>query len=154
MKNKSETKKRIRRERWRIALLTVGGFLASVAPPATLLLLRWDRYTAIPAGGVRLTVGGILIAAMLLLKVMGKLKLPSRMTVMAIALILSYLLEALLSDLSLVLWAALIGEALDALVSSPLLSRARARLERLEQADVTAVAMESLLHSNQGRKDQ
>ena len=147
----SETKKRTRRERWRIVLLTVGGALASILPLALLLFSRWDRYTAIPAGGVRLTVGGGLIAVMLVLKVMGKLKLPSRLSVMLVSLVLTYLLEALLSDLSLVLWAAIIGEALDTLLLAPLLRRARERLSRLQQADVTAEAMASLFNSFQGR---
>ena len=154
MKTVNETKRKARRERLRIALLTVGGFLFSVLPLASLLLLRWERYTALPAGGVRLSVGGIFIALLLLLKVMGKLKLPSRLTVMTVALILAYLLEALLCDLTLVLWAALIGEALDTLVFSPLLTRARARLSRLTQADATADALASALNFAQGRKDK
>lgn len=140
----------LRRERVRLALFSLGGFLSAFLPLATLLLLRWERYTAVPAGGVRLTLGGLVIALLLLLGVLGKLKLPSRPTVLAVALALSYLLEAVLAELSLILWVALFGEALDAFLFTPLIRRSRARIERLATANATADAVGELLKMHTG----
>ena len=135
----------LKREKRRVVLLSIGGFFASSAPLAVLLILRWERYVSVPAGGLRLCLGGGIIALLLLLKVLGRLHLPSRITLMAVALTMTYLLEAVLSDLSLILWAALIGEALDAFLFSPMLKRARERVAQLRGADATAGAVEELL---------
>ncbi len=147
------TKKELCRERRRLILLSVGGFLASILPLALLLALRWEKYTAVPGGAVRLCFGGGVIAVLILLKVLGKLKLPSRLTVMVTALVLVYLLEALLFDVTLILWMAILGETLDTFLFSPFLRRTRARMERLRQADVTAGAVEELLKTYVGGRE-
>lgn len=147
---RTKTAASIRREKRRVILLSVLGFLATLLPLLSLLLLRWERYTAVSGGALRLCLGGGVIALLMLLKVMGKLKLPSRLTVFALSLVLVYLLEALIADLSLILWMAMLGEALDAFLFAPLLRRARERLGRLRQADVTADAVEELLKNYRG----
>lgn len=152
---KRDVRSSLRRARLSVALCTVGGFLASILPLATLLVLRWERYTALPAGGVRLTAGGILVAILLLLSLLGKLRIPSRLTLTAIALALVYLLEGILPELSLILWVLLGGTAVETLVFSPLLRRARARRDRLAQSDATAGAVEELLKKYVGgNKDE
>ena len=137
----------------RLGVLYVLSFLATTLPLAVLFLSRIDRYIAVPAGGVRLAVGGGLIAVLLALKVLGKLRMPSRLTAFAVALLLCYLLEAVLSDLSLILWAALIGEVLDAWILSPWVKRTRDRLARARQASDTADAIGEVLrkYAREGR---
>ena len=137
--------KRILRERVRRTLLLTGGFLASVLPLAVLFVLRWDRYTALPGGALRLTLGGGMILILLLLKVLGMIRLPSRLTVMVITLVMVYLLKGLLDDLTVILWAAILGEAVDTVIFSPLARAAEARLVRLRQADVTACAVREMM---------
>ena len=140
-----------RRESRRVFFLSVGGFLSTFLPPALLLLLRWEDYTRVPAGGVRLTVGGLLLAGLLLCRVLGRMPHLSRVTVLALALTLVYLLEGILSELPLILWVTLAGEAVDALVFSPLLKRARERRAMLAQSEMTADAVRAAIGNAEGR---
>ena len=129
----------------RLGVLYVLSFLATTLPLGVLFLSRIDRYVAVPAGGVRLALGGGLVALFLCLKVLGKLRMPSRLTFFAVSLLLCYLLEAVLTDLSLLLWAALIGEVIDAWLLSPWVKRTRERLSRTRQANDTADAIGEVL---------
>ena len=125
--------------------LCVGGFLSSILPLLVLMALKWEDYTDIPGGAVRLCFGGVAVAALVAMKVIGKIKLPSRLTVMVIALLLVYLLEALLADLALILWVAIIGEAVDAFLFAPFAKRMREKISIAKQADATADRVEELL---------
>ncbi len=145
-KAKEKDKKTLlRSEKRKLFFLCAGGFLASILPLVALLILRWEEYTAVPGGAVRLCFGGAAIAALIAMKVLGKLKLPSRLTVMVIALVLVYLLEAMISDLTLILWTAILGEALDTFLFSPFAKRTRERIAIEKQADATADKVEELL---------
>lgn len=130
--------------RTKLFFLCMGGFLASTVPLLSLLVIKWEEYTAIPGGAVRLCFGGAAIVALIVLKVAGKIKLPSRLTVMAIGLVLVYLLEALLADLTLILWVALIGEAVDSFLFAPFAKRSREKIKIAKQADATADRIEEL----------
>ena len=140
-----DAKKTLRRARLCVRLLTAGSFLSATLPLSVLFVLRWESYTAIPAGGVRLAAGGVLIAVLLFLAVLGKLRIPSRLTLTAAALCLTYLLEGVLPELSLILWVMLGGMAVETFVFSPMLRRARERLAILGQSDATADAVGELL---------
>lgn len=145
---KSQNKRNptLRGERTKLFFLTFFGFLFSILPLAILFALRWEEYvTAVPGGAIRLSLGGGMIAVLILLKVLGKLKLPSRLCVMVIALAAVYLLEALLADMSLILWMAIIGEAVDTFLFAPFVRRTRERISVMKQADATADRVEELL---------
>lgn len=142
----NEKKKTVAREKAKLFFLTLGGFVFSVLPLAILLAVKWEEYvTAVPGGAIRLSLGGGMIAVLILLKVLGKLKLPSRLCVMVIALAAVYLLEAVLADMSLILWMAIIGEATDAFLFAPFARRVRERIGVMKQADATADKVEELL---------
>ena len=147
VKSEKEAKRTsIKKEKTKLFFLVVGGFLASVVPLLVLLAIKWEEYvTSVPGGAVRLSLGGGMIVALILLKVLGKLKLPSRLCVMVIALCMVYLLEALLRDLSLVLWVATAGEAVDAFLFAPFARRVRERITIAKQADATADRVEEML---------
>lgn len=133
-------------ERTKLFFLTLFGFLFSILPLAILFALRWEDYvTSVPGGAIRLSLGGGMIAVLILLKVLGKLKLPSRLCVMALSLVAVYLLEAVLRDLALVLWMATLGEAVDAFLFAPLIKRTRKSISIMQQADATADRVEELL---------
>ena len=143
---KNAKRRSLRGDRAKLFFLCVGGFLSSTVPLLSLLLIKWEEYvTSVPGGAVRLSLGGGIIAALILLKVLGKLKLPSRLCVMVIALGMVYLLEALLSDLSLILWVATAGEAMDAFLFAPFARRVRERIAIAKQADATADRVEEML---------
>ncbi|MBE6588819.1 MAG: hypothetical protein E7643_01450 [Ruminococcaceae bacterium] len=153
-KTKNEKGTSLKKERAKLFFLTVGGFLASVLPLCVLFCVKWETYvTSVPGGAVRLSLGGGLIAVLMLLKVLGKIKLPSRLCVMAISLVFVYLLEAVLSDLSLILWVAIAGEAVDAFLFSPFASRVRERIKLAKQADATADRVEEMLKSYIGGRN-
>ena len=145
--NEKEKKRpSLKKEKAKLGFLVIGGFLSSVLPLAILLFYKWEEYvTSVPGGAIRLSLGGGIIAALILLKVLGKLKLPSRLCVMVIALCMVYLLEALLQDLSLILLVATVGEAADAFLFSPFARRARERIAVIKQADATSDRVEELL---------
>ena len=143
---KTDSKKHtLRGEKAKYFFLCMFGFLSSTVPLAALLGMKWDEYTAEPGSGIKLCFGAVMIAVLLALKVLGKLKLPSRFTTMVISLILVYLLEALLADLTLILPVATVGEAVDAFIFAPFAKRCKERIGRMKQADATADRVEELL---------
>ena len=146
MNEKEKKRPSLKKEKAKLGFLVIGGFLSSVLPLAILLLYKWEEYvTSVPGGAVRLSLGGGMIVALILLKVLGKLKLPSRLCVMAVSLCMVYLLEALLADLSLILWVATAGEAVDAFLFAPFARRVRERISIAKQADATADRVEEML---------
>lgn len=94
-------------------LWIAGGFLASSAPLIAVLIARWDSYVKTWHDGVRLGVGGIILAIMLIAKLKGALKIPSGTTVAVCLLILSILLSRVLQDLTLLCAAYLIGDLIN-----------------------------------------
>lgn len=142
---RKEKKKALRKDKTKLFFLYAGGFLSSTLPLLALLLIKWEEYTAIPGGAVRLCFGGGMIVALIALKVLGKIKLPSRITVMAVLLVLAYLLQALLSDLTLILLVALIGDVIDTFLFAPFAKRVCERIAIAKQADATADRVEELL---------
>ena len=142
---KNDKRKLLRGLKTKYFFLCLGGFLSSVLPLLALLLIKWEEYTDVPGGAVRLCFGGVAIAVLVALKVMGKLKLPSRIAVMAIALVMVYLLEAMLADLTLILWVALCGESVDTFLFSPFAKRMKEKISIAKQADATADRVEELL---------
>lgn len=94
-------------------LWMAGGFLASSAPLIAVLIARWDSYVKTWNDGVRLGVGGIILAIMLIAKLKGALKIPSGTTVAVCLLILSILLSRVLQDLTLLCAAYLIGDLIN-----------------------------------------
>ncbi len=143
---KTDSKKpTLRGEKTKYFFLCMFGFFSSTLPLAALLGMKWDAYTAEPGSGIKLGFGAVAILILMVLKVLGKLKLPSRVTVMAIALVIVYLLEALLADLTLILFVSTIGEAVDSFLFSPFAKRCRERIDRMKQADATADRVEELL---------
>lgn len=97
-------------------LWTAGGFLASVAPLLAVLIIRWDSYVKTVPDGIRLGIGGIILAVMLFAKLKGALKIPSGTTVAVVLLVLSVLLARVLQDLTLLCAAYLIGDVVNILI--------------------------------------
>ena len=141
----SDKKRTLKGEKGRLFSLYTAGFLASTVPLLTLLIMKWGEYTKEPGTDIKLCFGAVAVVILLALKVLGKLKLPSRFTMMAVALVIVYLLESLLSDLTLILLVATIGEAVDSFLFSPFAKRCKERIERMKQADATADRVEELL---------
>ena len=127
-------------------LLSIGSFLASVAPILTIVLLKWDVYTKQSYGGtVKLCLGGLLALLFLFLKVIGKLRMPRRIVLFGVVFGMSWLLQTMLEDLFLLSGMALFGELVDYIFFQTALKRAREALRIGKTADATAGKVEELL---------
>ena len=125
--------------------VSCGGFFVSAAPLAAVFFLNLDRYVQSTRDGWKLGLGGGIVAVLILLKALGRLKLPSHVTTVAVVTLLSWLLSSLLSDLTLLCAAYLVGEGLDALFFRRTAKRLREEAAREKQADATASRVEEML---------
>lgn len=128
-------------------LLRLTSFACSVGPIGAVLYLNWDRYVRTVSDAVKLSAGAIILIIFVVLKVLGKLRVPRRVTVYAIVLGLSYLFATVLVDLMLISGAALVGEAVDLILISPAIKRVSEKILVEKSADATASRVEELLKS-------
>lgn len=100
--------------------LYILSFIVSVAPALIYFFINLDRYTKTMPETIKLCFGGILVLIFVILKVIGKLKMPSRCSLFATVFLLAYLLQAILNDFIIFSFLALVGEVLDMIVSIPI----------------------------------
>ena len=112
-------------------------FVASIGPLAAVFTVNFREYIGTVQDAVRLGFGALAIGVFMLLKVLGKLKTPRRVVFYAMCLLFSYLFEAILQDLMLISFAALLGEVLDYTLFQPKIVRIKKARDREEIADVT-----------------
>lgn len=122
----------------KLALLYVGSFLCNVAPLVVLLVLKWNKYTTTPNATVKLTIGGILIAALILFAVLEKLKLPGRLWCVGILLGIIWLVEPILPDMKQILTYALAGMAADVILFRRAIKKTKEQLLVGKTANATA----------------
>ena len=140
----------IRRLKWRRFWLVVCSFLASIIPLGLVVWMHRDEYIATVGQAVKLSIGGIIVAILLLLKIIGKLKMPRRVTAFAMIFILSWLLAVVLQDLMLLSGAALIGEVVDEIFFRRSIKRRDERIHMEKSADVTVQKMEQMMQKYVG----
>ena len=140
----------IRRLKWRRFWLVVCSFLASIIPLGLVVWMHRDEYIATVGQAVKLSIGGIIVAILLLLKIIGKLKMPRRVTAFAMIFILSWLLAAVLQDLMLLSGAALFGEVVDEIFFRRSIKRLDERIHMEKSADVTVQKMEQMMQKYVG----
>lgn len=126
-------------------LLYLLSFVSSVLPLALVFGFRFGEYTETVADTVKLSFGGIVLVAFLILKVLGKLKMPRRVVFYAFVFVGAWLFDALLKDLVLLSGAALLGEAADYMILQPVIARRKSAKEREKAASETAEKMEEIL---------
>ena len=123
----------------KLLLLYIFSFLSCTVPLIAVFAMRSDRYIHSAQDVIRLSVGGGLCAFFLILKVVGKLRMPRRIVVYAFVLILVYLMEPVIADLKILCLAALVGELLDYIIFQPWIRREREK----QLIDKTATASAS-----------
>jgi hypothetical protein len=128
----------------------VFSFLASIIPLGLVVWMHRDEYIATVGQAVKLSIGGIIVAILLLLKIIGKLKMPRRVTAFAMIFILSWLLAVVLQDLMLLSGAALIGEVVDEIFFRRSIKRLDERIHMEKSADVTVQKMEQMMQKYVG----
>ena len=137
--------------RLRLAFLYIGSFVASVAPIASCLAVRWDIYTTTPAATLKLCGGGLIAALFIILKLVGALHAPRRIVLYGTVFVMAYLLEAILNDLILLSGLALLGELLDLIFFQHAIKSTREKILISKTADATAVQVEDVLKRYVGR---
>lgn len=142
--------KRVTKLKTRLFFLRFFSFLVCVAPLAAILIHNADEYIATVPDAVKLSLGGILIVVFLILKAMGKLAIPRRITGHAIAFGMCYLFASVLPDLVVITGVALASEAADWCVFQPWIKRTKEQLVIEKSADATADKLEGILESYLG----
>lgn len=96
-----------------LVLLYIGSFLTSILPLFIYFFANKEKYVSSVPEAIKLSVGGILLMFFVALKVMGKLKMPSRLVFFGIVLIMSYLFATILEDLLIISLIAFLSEVVD-----------------------------------------
>ena len=130
--------------RIKIFLLYVLSFLCSIGPVSVFFLINWDRYVQTLPEKVKLSCGIVFLLVIVLLKVMGKLRLPSRAALFGIIFVMCYLLEAIIDDLLILSFLALVGELLDA-ICQLFLRRMKKKKDMEEVSETIANAINGLV---------
>ena len=129
----------------RLALLQIGSFIVSIAPLIVVFAVNWEKYTETPADTVKLCFGGIVIAVLIFIKAIGKLRMPHRIVFFGIVFVMAYLLQALWQDILLLSGMALAGEALDCIFFQRAIRIKRENIIVNKTADVTTEKVEEVI---------
>lgn len=135
----------------KLIFLYVGSFLVSIAPLLAVLIIRWGEYTKTPEDTVKLCIGGVICLFFIFLKVIGKLKMPSRIVLFGVVFILVYLLKAILDDLLILSGMALAGELLDMLFFQRAIRKTKENVFVEKTSEVTAEKIEAVIKTYIGR---
>lgn len=128
----------------KLPLLYLISFALSIGPIAVFVFFNIDNYITSVEDAIKLSAGGVIAVILVLLKVLGKLKIPSRVSVLACIFLLSYLLNPILEDLAILSFLALLGEGLDT-VFSILIKREKGHREKEKIAKATSDAIEKII---------
>ena len=131
--------------RFKIPLLYLLSFVASVLPVSIYFFANADRYFVTVYDRVRLSLGLVCLCVIVLLKVMGKLKMPSRAVLFAFVMVMCYLLERVLDDLIIFSFLALVGEVLD-MICQHFIKKAKEERLLQKSAERTANQIERILN--------
>lgn len=119
-------------------LWMAGGFLASISPLVTVLILRWDDYVKTVPEGIRLGIGGVILLVMLIMKMKGTLKIQSGTTVALLVLVLSILLDRVLQDVTMLCAAYLAGDIVNVLFFKKKIDEIHEAAKNQKQAQASA----------------
>lgn len=139
MKLTEMTVKQLKTRKW---IGEVAAFLLSVVPVSTVILSKWQLYSAEPAAMVRIGLGGIMVGTVVLMAVLDRLKIPGDIAVLAFIVILLWLLRTIVDDLLLLSFTLLCGRIGDRLLTSTYVKRIRTELDRraeTERAGMTEI---------------
>lgn len=131
--------------RTKLIFLQIGSFLVSIAPLIVVIVLKWNSYTSEPSDSIKLGIGCVIGLIFIFLKVVGKLKMPSRIVSFGIVFIMSYLLKAILDDLILLSGMALAGETLDMIIFQPFIKKIKEKIQIGKQSNATAAQVEEII---------
>ena len=138
------------KQKFKIIGLYVLSFLCSVLPVTIYFSINHAKYISTVPAKIKLGIGAVVLIVIVALKLCGKLKINSRIVVFGIVFALSYLLDSILNDLIIFSGLALLGEALDMIVSI-FIKREKRKIAVNETAQANADAMEKVITKVSGR---
>ena len=139
------------KRRGKLLLAQICSFIVSVAPLIAVFVINRERYFVDVAAGVKLAAGGIIVVVMMLINALGRLKVPGGVMAYLIVFLLSYLLEAVLSDLMILSGAALLGASIDTIIMRPIIKKLREDITVSKTADATSKKIKEILNYTGGR---
>ena len=98
-----------------LILMYICSFICSIAPVAVYFLLNSEKYVKSGEDVIKICLGGFICLSLALLKILGKLKMPSSTVAFGIVFLLSYLLKSVTDDLIIFSLLALVGDLADKL---------------------------------------
>lgn len=144
-------KKKKKRLKLRLFVLTVLSFLVSVVPLLSVFIKNFDKYVSCAEDVMKLSIGALVIMIIMLLKVIGKLKLPPRLVTATVMLVMCWLFAKLLEDLLIISLAWWVSELVDFIIFTPLIRRTREAILVQKTAAASAEATVEAVKSYLGR---
>lgn len=129
----------------KIPLLYILSFSLSVAPVLIYFFINMDKYITSVPETIKLSAGGILALILVALKVIGVLKIPSRIIVFSATFAFAYLFAAIIQDLLIFSFLALIGE-IGSTICQIFIKRAKEERLTEKTAEKTAQQLEKVLN--------
>lgn len=133
-------------KRRRLALY-VASFFVSVLPVLFVVWINRADYVATIGQTIKMAAGGAMAAVFVIMKVMGKLKMPRRVVAFALIFLMAYLLEPVLTDLMFLSGAAFGGELADEIIFRQKIAKITKKINIEETSDATAKKIESVLQN-------
>ena len=128
-----------------IVLLFICSFVCSVAPITVYFAVNSEKYIKSPEDTFKLCLGGLICLGLIMLKVIGKLKLPSSTVAFGFLFLLSYLLKSITDDILIFSFLALVGDLADKIFFAIPISRLKKSVEYEKSADVTVRKLDEVM---------
>ena len=114
---------------------TIGAFLMSVMPISCVIASKWSIWVQNPGQAVTIGAGGIMVGAVVILSILGRLKIPGDVWVAAFLFVLLLLLKPIIDDLLLLSGAYLGGRLGDKIFTASYVKRVSQEIEDREAAE-------------------
>ena len=140
----------IKKLKVKLVFLYIGSFIATVLPLALTIFLKRGEYMNTVGETVKLSAGIIMGGIFLVLKVIGKLKMPRRLALYVIIVVMAYLLAPLLDDLILLGFMAILGELCDILFFRVAIKKTKEQIAMETTTSATADKVEEIIKKYMG----
>ncbi len=141
---------KIKKLKWRLALLYTTSLVVSIFPLALTLFIKRSEYITTVTDALRLSAGLAVGVIFMIIKVLGKMKMPRRLTLYVIITLMAYLLKPLLSDMVLLGAMAILGEVCDSAFFGMAIKRTRQQISDERTASSTADKVEEVFKKYMG----
>ena len=128
-----------------IVLLFICSFICSIAPITVYFAVNSEKYIKSPEDTFKLCLGGLICLCLIMLKVLGKLKLPSSTVAFGFLFLLSYLLKSITDDILIFSFLALVGDLADKIFFAIPISKLKKSIEYERSADVTVRKLDEVM---------